>query len=73
MGLMGGNAALDEIDHIAKSGPGLMPAFLGFAGGVNATKANLIDKTAVSDIRCHRREGELQQPSVRKRHCAQRP
>jgi hypothetical protein len=51
MGLMGGNAALDEIDHIAKRTPTNTSDFLGFAGGVNPTKANLIDKTAVSDIR----------------------
>jgi len=40
MGLMGGNAALDEIDHIAKMGLPYTSEFLGFAGGVIPTKAN---------------------------------
>jgi len=42
MVLMGGNAGLDELVHIAKRSPVYTPDFLGFAGGVNTTKANLI-------------------------------
>jgi hypothetical protein len=48
MVLMGGNAALDEFDHLGEKDADIYARFLGFWGGVNDTEANHNDKTAVS-------------------------